>query len=284
MSTERDMAAMRRVIAMTGLAFPRGLLGPEATELAAAIGAGAPDRDEVDALINKVATAQWPVLQGPMAAALSRAERPDDAGDDRSLALAEEFAADADPYNPLALALAERAGLDLAAARARALDRLEALAGTQGSDPGRPEALVALATTAGRTVVDLLDLDPEDFGPEISDYADAGTSPEAATPRLARATGDDEIRAWAREALMSLDVPAPPLALASIKRMAEGPVPEDPADDALWTATVIVLAEDAIDMATAEAPGDGGAGEDGVDAQRPEGLADLGDLMGDEPT
>ncbi|MBM3665660.1 MAG: hypothetical protein FJW92_07700, partial [Actinobacteria bacterium] len=67
---------MRRVIAMTSLAFPRGLLGPEATELAAAIGAGAPDRDEVDALIKEVATAQWPVLQGPMAAALSRAERP----------------------------------------------------------------------------------------------------------------------------------------------------------------------------------------------------------------
>ncbi|MFM8828593.1 MAG: hypothetical protein ACKOGE_04830 [Actinomycetota bacterium] len=278
MSTERDLAAMRRVIAMTGLAFPRGLLGPGATELAAAIGAGAPDRDEVDALIKQVATAQWPVLQGPMAAALSRAERPDDPADDRSLAVAEDFAADADPYNPLALARAERAGLDLAAARARALDRLEVLAATQGTDPERPEALIALATTAGRTVVDLLDLDPEDFGPEIADYADAGTSPEVATPRLARATGDDEIRAWARESLLALDVPAPPMALASIKRLAEGPVPDDPAEDPLWTATVIVLAEDAIDIATAEVDGDGGGGDmDGA-----EGLADLGDLLGDD--
>jgi len=277
-STERDMAAMRRVIAMTGMAFPRGLLGPEATQLAAAIGAGAPDRDEVDALIKQVATAQWPVLQGPMAAALSRAERSDDAADDRSLVVAEEFAADADPHNPLALALAERAGLDLAAARARALDRLEVLAATQGTDPERPEALIALATTAGRTVVDLLDLDPEDFGPEIADYADAGTSPEVATPRLARATGDDEIRAWARESLLALDVPAPPMALASIKRLAEGPVPDDPAEDPLWTATVIVLAEDAIDIATAEVDGDGGGGDmDGA-----EGLADLGDLLGDD--
>ncbi len=271
------MAAMRRVIAMTGLSFPRGLLGPEAMELAIAIGAGAPERAEVDALIRKVATAQWPVLQGPTAAALARAERPDDAADDRSLAVAEQFAADADPENPLALALAERAGLDLAAVRARALDRLEALSGIQGADPGRPEALVALATTAGRTVVDLLDLDPEDFGPEIADYADAGTSPEAATSRLARATGDDELRAWAREALTTLDVPAPPLALASIKRLAKGPVPEDPAADPLWTAMVIVLAEDAIDMATAE-----GGADAGVDDGDP-GLADLGDLLEDDP-
>lgn len=254
MSAERDMAAMRRVIVMTGLAFPRGLLGPEATELAAAIGAGAPDHSEVDALIRQVATAQWPVLQGPMATALSRADRPDDAGDDRSLAVAEEFAADADPYNPLALALAERAGLDLAAARARALDRLEALAGTQGTDPDRPEALVALATTTGRIVIDLLDLDPEDFAPEIADYADAATSAEAATPCLARATGDDEIRAWAREAIGDLDVPAPPAALAAVRRMAQGPMPDDPADDVLWTTTVIVLAEDAIDIATTGEP------------------------------
>jgi hypothetical protein len=274
-STERDMAAMRRVIAMTGLSFPRGLLGSEATELAAAIGASAPDREEVDALIRQVATAQWPVLQGPMAAALSRADRPDDAADDRSLAVAEEFAADADPYNPLALALAERAGLDLAAARARALDRLEALAATQGTEPDRPEALVALATATGRIVVDLLDLDPEDFGPEIADYADAGTSAEAATPRLARATGDDEIRQWARDSLRDLEVPAPPSALAAVRRMAGGPIPEDPADDVVWVATVIVLAEDAIDMATA-----GGSG--GADGDEPEGLADIGDLLGDD--
>ena len=278
MSTERDMAAMRRVIAMTGLAFPRGLLGPEAMQLAAAIGARAPDRAEVDALIRQVATAQWPVLQGPMAAALARADRPDDAADDRSLAVAEEFAADADPYNPLALALAERAGLDLAAVRARAQDRLEALAGTQRTDPGRPEALVALATTAGRIVVDLLDLDPEDFAPEISDYADAGTSAEAATPRLVRATGDDEIRSWAREAVTALDVPAPPAALASVKAMAQGPVPEDPADDVLWTAAMVVLAEDAIDMATAEQAEQAGV----ADGDAPDGLADLGDLLDDD--
>jgi hypothetical protein len=272
MSRDRDMAAMRRVIAVTGVTFPRGLLGPEAMHLAALIGAGAPDRDEVRVLVERVATAQWPVLQGPVAAALARAERPDDPADDRSLATAEDCAADADPHNALALALAERAGLDLAAVRARALDRLEALAATQAGEPGRPEALIALATATGRIVVDLLDLDPEDFAPEIADYADTSATAEVATPRLARATGDQEIREWARDAITTLDVPAPPSALAAVRRMADGPVPDDPADDVLWTAAVVVLAEDAIDMATAIAPD----GDDG------EGLADLGDLLGDD--
>jgi hypothetical protein len=267
---------MRRVIAMTGVTFPRGLLGSEAMDLAAAIGAGAPDRAEVDALVKVVATAQWPILQGPVAAALARAYRPDDAADDRSLAVAEEFAADADPENPLSLALAERAGLDLAAVSARALDRLEALAATLADGPERPEALIALATATGRLVVDLLDLDPDDFAAEIADYADAGADAEVATPRLVRATGDDEIREWAREAIQSLQVPAPPSALAAVKRMAQGPVPEDPADDVLWTAAMVVLAEDAIDLATAASAGDGD------DAETDDGIADLSDLLGDD--
>jgi hypothetical protein len=277
-STERDIAAMRRVIAMTGVTFPRGLLGPDAMDLAAAIGAGAPDRGEVDSLVKVVAAAQWPILQGPVAAALARADRPDDAADDRSLAVAEEFAADADPENPLSLALAERAGLDLAAVRARALDRLEALAATLADGPESAEALIALATATGRLVVDLLDLDPDDFAPEIADYAEAGTDAEVATPRLVRATGDDEIREWAREAIQSLEVPAPPSALASVKRMADGPVPEDPAADVLWTAAMVVLAEDAIDLATAASAGQGG------DADADDGIADLGDLLGDDET
>ncbi len=267
---------MRRVIAMTGVTFPRGLLGSEAMDLAAAIGAGSPDRAEVDALVKVVATAQWPILQGPVAAALARAHRPDDAADDRSLAVAEEFAADADPDNPLSLALAERAGLDLAAVRARALDRLEALAATLADGPERPEALIALATATGRLVVDLLDLDPDDFAAEIADYADTGADAGVATPRLVRATGDDEIREWARDSIQSLQVPAPPSALAAVKRMAQGPVPEDPADDVLWTAAMVVLAEDAIDLATAASAGDGD------DADADDGIADLSDLLGDD--
>ena len=57
--------------------------------------------------------------------------------------------------------------------------------------------------------------------------------------------------------------------------MADGPVPEDPADDVVWVATVIVLAEDAIDLATAGEPSD--------DASAAEGLVDLADLLGDDP-
>ena len=62
--------------------------------------------------------------------------------------------------------------------------------------------------------------------------------------------------AWAREAIQSLEVPAPPNALAAVRSLAHGQVPADPTDDVLWTATIIVLAEDAIDLATTEAAPD----------------------------
>jgi hypothetical protein len=37
-----------------------------------------------------------------------------------------------------------------------------------------------------------------------------------------------------------------------VRSLADGPVPADPTDDVLWTATIIVLAEDAIDLATTD--------------------------------
>ena len=257
-----DMASMRRVIEMAGLAFPRGVLGPEAMDLAAAIGLGAPDPALVDALIRRVASAQWLALQAPMNASLARVPVPDNVSDARALEQAIGFAEDADPENPLALALAERAGLDLAAMRARALDRLEALAVVQADGTNRPEALVALASTAGRLVSDLLDLDPDDFAHEIADYADVETTAEVAAPELARATGDIEIRTWAREALASLDVPAPPRALAAVRAIADGDVPVDAADDVVWTSTIIVLAEEAIELAAVEMDPPEGAAAD----------------------
>ncbi len=48
----------------------------------------------------------------------------------------------------------------------------------------------------------------------------------------------------------------PPLALASVRGLAAGEVPNDAVGDVLWTATIIVLAEQAIDMATAQATAD----------------------------
>jgi hypothetical protein len=247
---------MRRVVDFAGLAFPRGVLGPEAMDLATALGLSDADPELIDTLVRRVAAAQWIALQGPMNAALARVDAPTSASDAQSLERARVFAEDADPENPFALALAERAGHDLAAVRARALDRLEALAAAQADGADRPEALVALASTAGRITADLLDLDPDDFAAEVAAYADVDTTAEAASPALVRATGDEEIRAWAREALSSLEVPAPPNALAAVRSLAAGPVPADPTDDVLWTATIIVLAEDAIDLATTEvAPG-----------------------------
>jgi len=252
-----DLADMRRVVDFGGLAFPRGVLGPEAMDLATALGLPDADSELIDPLVRRVASAQWIALQGPMNAALARVEEPANASDAQALERARVFAEDADPENPFALALAERAGYELAAVRARALDRLEALAVAQADGADRPEALVALASTAGRITADLLDLDPDDFAAEIAAYADVDTTAEAASPALVRATGDEEIRAWAREALSSLEVPAPPNAVAAVRSLAVGPVPADPTDDVLWTATIIVLAEDAIDLATTEAtPGD----------------------------
>ena len=252
-----DLADMRHVLDFTGLAFPRGVLGDEAMDLATGLALPDPDPALVDELVRRVAQAQWIAMQGPVNAALARVPDPGDPAEARVLERAREFAEDADPANPLALALAERAGHDLAAVRARAVDRLDALAVALGDGAARPEALVALAQAAGRITADLLDLDPDDFAAEISAYADVDTTAEAAAPELARATGDEEIRTWAREALQGLDVPAPPAALAAVKSLAEGPVPDDPSDDVLWTSTIIVLAEDAIDMATTEA-GPGG--------------------------
>jgi len=234
------------------------VLGPEAMDLATALGLPDADAELIDTLVRRVAAAQWIALQGPMNAALARVGEPTNASDAQALDRARVFAEDADPENPFALALAERAGHDLAAVRARALDRLEALAVAQADGADRPEALVALASTAGRITADLLDLDPDDFAAEVAAYADVDTTAEAASPVLVRATGDEEIRAWAREALSSLEVPAPPNALAAVRSLAIGPVPVDPNDDVLWTATIIVLAEDAIDLATTEAAsGDG---------------------------
>jgi hypothetical protein len=137
----------------------------------------------------------------------------------------------------------------------------------QADGAGRPEALVALASTAGRITADLLDLDPDDFAVEIAAYADVDTTAEAASPVLVRTTGDEEIRAWAREALSSLNVPAPPNALAAVRSLATGPVPADPIDDVLWTATIIVLAEDAIDLATTAAASDDDDPDDELHAE-----------------
>ena len=118
-----------------------------------------------------------------------------------------DWAADADPDTPLARALAVRAATELAAAGLRSSERL--LAAEPVVAEGGPPAAIAAARAAGAIAVDLLDLDPEDFALEIADYVDAGRRPED-VDALARASGDPEIRAWARAAVAATEEPAGP--------------------------------------------------------------------------
>jgi hypothetical protein len=237
-------AALRRVLALTGLRFPRGVLGEEAWRLAAAV---RERRDaDIPGLVRATARALWPALRAPTEAAVARGlERaaPDDAA---AFDAALSWARREDPLNPLALALALQAGADLAAALTRAAERVAALDTALGGSG--EEAAVARA--AGIVVVDLLDLDPEDFEPEIAAYLEAGETVEALRS-LSRATGDADVRTWAREALAGLDLPGAGAGLAALRRLASGSLPGDPAEDPVWTAAVQALAEQAIAVALA---------------------------------
>jgi hypothetical protein len=240
-----------RVLARTGLAFPRGLLGTEARALAAAMLAGAPGPERLRPLVMEVADAHWEVMRRPIEAALRRAAVIDgqSGGEDRdALEEAISWAAVPDPDNPLALALAARAGTELAAATRRAWEQLEAVEAALGAgDAGR------LTRAIGRIVIDLLDLDPEDFEPEIVAYVarEAEAGHKSALDELARASGDSELRSWARETLADLDAPGPPIALTTVRGLGAGALPEDPALDAVWVAAIEALAEEAVELAIA---------------------------------
>jgi hypothetical protein len=244
--------AVRRALTLTGLSYPRGLLGDEAVALADALSAGGADPLRLAALLEAASRAHWHELRPPMAAALARARLPERGEDREALEIARALAERDDPANPLALALAQRAASALAAARRRAVDRLESLAAAlDGGRVAGPGAAAALAAATGAIVVDLLDLDAEDFAPEIAAYVEDGQTVEA-LQAMARATGDLEIREWAREVVAGLKVPGPVSALDAVHGMAAGPLPEDPADDAVWVAAILALAEDAVEIAIAE--------------------------------
>lgn len=248
MSSESPLG---RVLARTGLAFPRGLLGEEARALADAMLAGSPEPEELRPLVGEVAAAHWPTLRAPVETALLRAAEQDSqtgGGDRAAIEEALSWASDDDPANPLALALAARAGVELAAATRRAWEQLEQVeAALEAGDTGR------LTRAVGRIVIDLLDLDPEDFEPEIVSYvaqeADEGHKP--ALQELARTSGDADLRTWAREALVELEAPATPAALQTVRALGQGELPEDPADDAVWVAAIEALAEEAVEIVMA---------------------------------
>jgi hypothetical protein len=154
-----------------------------------------------------------------------------------------------DPANPLARALVVRAAQELALAVRRAEECLERVERQVAA--GGPEAAVAAARAVGAAAVVLLDLDPEDFAPEIADYVDAEETP-AALDELARTTGDADTRAWARDAVRVLDPPAAPAAAAAARELAEGPPPGDAAGDAVWVPVVLALVDEAFERVLVE--------------------------------
>lgn len=246
-------------LALAGVGLPRGVLGAEAMALARAIAAGAPE-DELAPLRLATSEAHWPELRLAMGAALERARSSAEGAEADELDAALALVPDASPANPLALALAEGAGRSLAGVLVRVGERLEDL---EERIEGGAEPLEAAALAAGPIVDDLLDLDPDDFAPEIATYVAAGEDAGAAT-ELARATGDEEIRAWARESLWGIDEDEAPRATAALAELASGPAPEDPADDTVWRATILTLAEEAIALALVAEAGE-------AEEQPPEG-------------
>lgn len=252
MSTADPGAVVTRVLRATGLAFPRGVLGEETSRLAAALGGPGRATADLDAMVGAAAAALWPELQPSTAAALRRhlaAAGPSDADD---LAAALAWADSDDPRNPLARALAVRAAQELAAAVERASATLRAAEATVGQ--GGEAGAVAAARALGVMAVELLDLDPEDYAPEVVAYVDAGED-AAALDELARATGDEETREWARAAVAALDDAEAPAASAAVHELAAGPVPADPAEDAVWVPVMLALVEEAFERSLAEEAG-----------------------------
>lgn len=239
--------ALARVLSRTGMGFPRGVLGDETRALAAALSGRA--GGDVAQLAGAAAATHWTVLQGPMEAAVRRGERNAEGDDLEAFAIVAEWAGNPDPDNPLARALAVRAAVEWAAAHARAREHLRAAEDDLGEDPVR--AAARATTAAGAMAVELLDLDPEDFMPEILAYIEAGRS-EDAVEELARITGDVEIRGWARDSVREVDDDEAPLAVAAVRQISAGEPPEDPAADLVWVPTILALAEAAVERALVE--------------------------------
>ena len=229
------------LIARTAVAFPRGVLGAEARAFAEAIVAGAA-MDDLDRLRDLTADAHWDALRLAIGASLERVvgDTPDPLATD-----ALELTFDERPDNPFARALADEAGRALAAVIERNAERLGVLEQrlTGGASPDTDLALVI-----GAIVVDLLDLDPPDYEEEIAAYLAAGES-DAARRELARATGDDDSRDWAREDLRRVGAPDAPVTSRAVQVLAAGPPPQDPAEDAVWVAAMLALVEQAVEVA-----------------------------------
>lgn len=252
---DRPAQVIARVLRRTGLSFPRGMLGEDAAQLAAALDGAPVAGADLDALVTRATHRLWGDLQPPTLAAVQMHLGRADGQDRRDLRTVLAWAELEDPDNPLARALTVRAAQELAVALRHAEDQLRAVEPLVAAR-GRGGA-IAGARALGAVVVALLDLDPEDYAIEIVDYVDQDQSSEALDV-LARVTGDLETRSWAREVLRPLEVDAAPAASEAVRVLADGPPPEDPAQDAVWVPTILALAEEGLERALAQEAGGGG--------------------------
>lgn len=238
-----EIERFEMLLARTGVGLPRGVLGFEARSYAEAIADG--DGEAARERFRHLAAAEhWPELRLAMGAALELARGEDD---DPTLDDALELVTAEDPDNPLSLALVEDAARSLAAVILRTDERLAVLDRRLAEDGASDD----LVRTVGEIVVDLLDLDAEDYEDEIAAYLRAGES-DASRDQLARATGDEEVRAWARDELEWITDGADGTAAHALARFAHADAPEDPAHDAVWVAAVLALVEEAVEIAAAD--------------------------------
>ncbi|HRC07755.1 MAG TPA: hypothetical protein PLV41_06040 [Miltoncostaeales bacterium] len=237
-----DVDRFTALLGRIGVGLPRGVLGPDARALARAVADGDRDTATIAALRRAAAAEHWPQLRLAIGAALDRASGT---ADDPALADARALVDREDANNPLALALVDDAVSLLAAVMVRTDERLAVLDRRLAADGGGDD----LTRTVGDIVVDLLDLDPEDYEDEIADFLRVGQS-DASRANLARATGDDEIRTWAREELAEATAYGSGHAASALGRLAASDPPEDPADDPVWTAAILALVDEAVEIAT----------------------------------
>ena len=234
-----DTDRFTTLLTRTGIGYPRGILGEDARALARAIAGGE------DAPYGEMGAAaaelHWPALRGAMGAAFRRAR----AGGDEDALLGDAIALteSEDPDNPLSRALIEDAVRQLAAVIARSDERLVVLDQRLSDDSAGDD----VARAVGDVVSDLLDLDVEDYEDEISQFVRDGES-DASRRELARSTGDDEMREWARSELAWITGESSTTAGTALSAMARGPLPDDPAEDPVWMSTILALVEEAVEM------------------------------------
>ncbi|MDH3225869.1 MAG: hypothetical protein OEM67_02110 [Thermoleophilia bacterium] len=245
--------ALRRVLQVEGVDIPRFLVATHASKLAVQVASSESSGSALAPNVQRAAESLWPEMRPPVEAAIRRAGATVGPEEDEAFVIALEWASSQAADNPLALAMVARAAAALGSAINRSEERLRAAEVTVAS--GGREGAVAAATAVGASVIDLLDVDVEDYEPELVAYVDDDQSPEA-LDRLARETGETELRELARNLVRALHPDDSPATVAAVSELAAGPSPEDPAKDALWVPAMIALAEEAIALAMASGHGD----------------------------